>query len=129
MGGREHRNGNRCAAVWLYGKRYLTKRQPNHQTFTRVYQNLAEYGSFRTVIVGTGRLRTERTPIFKEGVFHAVDRNLGTIVRTLAVLTASSRTNFHRMLQGKALLPFHVQSYEYYSQMIIPNVSRLRCGL
>ncbi|GFX84973.1 hypothetical protein TNCV_4998021 [Trichonephila clavipes] len=34
--------------VRLHGERYLTRRQPNHQTFPRVHQNLVEYGSLRT---------------------------------------------------------------------------------
>ncbi|GFX04498.1 hypothetical protein TNCV_900281 [Trichonephila clavipes] len=35
------------------GERYPTRWQPNHQTFTRVYQNLAEHGSFRVTIDDT----------------------------------------------------------------------------
>ncbi|GFX28992.1 hypothetical protein TNCV_3030351 [Trichonephila clavipes] len=45
------RNGR--AAVWLHGERYSTRREPNHQTFARVYQNLAEHGSFRATIDNT----------------------------------------------------------------------------
>ncbi|GFW79299.1 hypothetical protein TNCV_2477061 [Trichonephila clavipes] len=30
-----------------------TRRQPNHQTFARVHQNLAEYGSFKATIDDT----------------------------------------------------------------------------
>ncbi|GFU75964.1 hypothetical protein TNCV_2088021 [Trichonephila clavipes] len=33
-------NGNGRAAVLLFGGRYLTRRQPSHQTFSRVQQNL-----------------------------------------------------------------------------------------
>ncbi|GFX75550.1 hypothetical protein TNCV_4714571 [Trichonephila clavipes] len=51
-------NGNGRAAVRLYGERYLTRRQPNPQTFTRVHQNLEEHGSFRTLIEDTGWPRT-----------------------------------------------------------------------
>ncbi|GFW01090.1 hypothetical protein TNCV_1763281 [Trichonephila clavipes] len=39
-------NGNERTAVRLHGGgRYLTRRQPTHQAFTRVHQNLAEHGS------------------------------------------------------------------------------------
>ncbi|GFX08369.1 hypothetical protein TNCV_3268581 [Trichonephila clavipes] len=43
-------NGNGCVAVRLHGERYPMRRQPNHQTFARVHQNLVEYGSFRAMI-------------------------------------------------------------------------------
>lgn len=102
-------NGNGRAAVRLYGERYPTRRQPNHQTFARVHQSLAEHGSFRAMIEGTGRPRTARTPVFEEGVLNAVDRNPDTSVRALAVATGTSRTTVHRVLQGEALHPFHVQ--------------------
>ncbi|GFW95002.1 hypothetical protein TNCV_1465001 [Trichonephila clavipes] len=43
-------DGNRRVAIRLHGERYLTRRQPNHRTFARVHQNLAEHGSFRATI-------------------------------------------------------------------------------
>ncbi|GFX18375.1 transposable element Tc3 transposase [Trichonephila clavipes] len=46
-------NGNGHVAVPLYGERYSTRRQPNHQMFTRVHQNLEEHGSFRAEIDDT----------------------------------------------------------------------------
>ncbi|GFY06993.1 hypothetical protein TNCV_4202641 [Trichonephila clavipes] len=46
-------NGSGCAAVWLYGERYPTRWQWNHQTFTRLHQNLAKHGSFRVTIDDT----------------------------------------------------------------------------
>ncbi|GFY35770.1 hypothetical protein TNCV_4841471 [Trichonephila clavipes] len=49
-------NGNERVSVRLFGKRYSTRRQPNHLTFARVHQNLAEHGSFRVTIEGTGWL-------------------------------------------------------------------------
>lgn len=102
-------NGNGRAAARLYRERYPTRRQPNHQTFARVHQNLANHGCFRVTIEGTGRPRTARTPIFEEGVLHAVDRNPGTSVRALAVATGRAGTTVHRVLQGEGLHPFHVQ--------------------
>ncbi|GFY32446.1 uncharacterized protein TNCV_3559541 [Trichonephila clavipes] len=80
-------DGNGRAAVRLYRERYLTRRQPNHQTFAWVHQNLVERGSFRATIEGTGRRRIARTPIFEEGVLHAVDQTPGTSVRALAAST------------------------------------------
>ncbi|GFW46040.1 DUF4817 domain-containing protein [Trichonephila clavipes] len=102
-------DGNGRAAVRLYRERYLTRRKPNHQTFARVHQNLVERGSFRATIEGTGRRRIARTPIFEEGVLHAVDQTPGTSVRALAASTGRSPTTIHRVLQGAALHPFHVQ--------------------
>ncbi|GFX12926.1 uncharacterized protein TNCV_3659221 [Trichonephila clavipes] len=102
-------NGNRLVAVRLYGERHLTRWQPNHQTFTEVHQNLAEHGWPRTVIEVTGRPRTARTPIFGEGVLHAVDRNPSTSELTRAVSTQKFRTTVHRVLQSEALILFHVQ--------------------
>ncbi|GFX00424.1 uncharacterized protein TNCV_2090741 [Trichonephila clavipes] len=93
----------------LARERYPTRRQPNHQTFARVHQNLVERGSFRATIEGTGRRRIARTPIFEEGVLHAVDQTPGTSVRALAASTGRSPTTIHRVLQGAALHPFHVQ--------------------
>ncbi|GFT97666.1 transposase-like protein [Trichonephila clavipes] len=101
-------DGNGRAAVRLYRERYPTRRQPNHQTFARVHQNLVERGSFRATIEGTGRRRIARTPIFEEGVLHAVDQTPGTSVRALAASTGRFPT-IHRVLQGAALHPFHVQ--------------------
>ncbi|GFU96537.1 uncharacterized protein TNCV_1682091 [Trichonephila clavipes] len=46
-------NGNGRSAVRLYGERNPMKRQPNHQTFTPVHQNLKKHGSFRTSIDDT----------------------------------------------------------------------------
>ncbi|GFU80059.1 hypothetical protein TNCV_579391 [Trichonephila clavipes] len=46
-------NGNERVAIRLYGKIYPTRWQPNHQRFTRMYQNLAEHESFRTTIDDT----------------------------------------------------------------------------
>ncbi|GFV38866.1 uncharacterized protein TNCV_2814821 [Trichonephila clavipes] len=86
-----------------------TRRQPNHQTFARVHQNLVERGSFRATIKGTGRRRIARTPIFEEDVLHAVDQTPGTSVRALAASTGRSPTTIHRVLQGATLHPFHVQ--------------------
>ncbi|GFW24336.1 uncharacterized protein TNCV_605831 [Trichonephila clavipes] len=43
-------NGNTCVAVWLYGERYPTTWQSNHQTFIQVHQNLVEHRSFRATI-------------------------------------------------------------------------------
>ncbi|GFX88315.1 hypothetical protein TNCV_1705361 [Trichonephila clavipes] len=40
-------NGNESVAFQLNVGKYPMKRQPNHQTCTRVYLNLAEHGSFR----------------------------------------------------------------------------------
>ncbi|GFY09750.1 DUF4817 domain-containing protein [Trichonephila clavipes] len=102
-------DGNGRAAVRLYRERYPTRRQPNHQTFARVHQNLVERGSFRAAIEGTGRRRLARTPIFEEGVLHAVNQTPGTSVRALAASTGRSPTTIHRVLQGAALHPFHVQ--------------------
>ena len=59
------------------------------------------------MIKGTERSRTERTPIFEEGVLYAVDRNPGTSVRALAVATGRSCAPVHRVQQGEALHPFH----------------------
>ncbi|GFU62335.1 DUF4817 domain-containing protein [Trichonephila clavipes] len=101
--------GKGRAAVRLYRERYPTRRQLNHRTFTRVHQNLVERGSFRATIEGTGRRRTARTPIFDEGVLHAVDQTPGTSVRALAASTGRSPTTIHRVLHGAALHPFHVQ--------------------
>ncbi|GFV85151.1 hypothetical protein TNCV_4172041 [Trichonephila clavipes] len=89
------------SAAWLmemdvYGQIYLTRQQSNHQTFTRVYQNQAEYESFRTVIEGTGRSQRHA-----EGMLRAVDRNTGTLVRALAVSTERSRTPVYRVLPTK----------------------------
>ncbi|GFU80198.1 hypothetical protein TNCV_1091481 [Trichonephila clavipes] len=53
-------DGNGRAAVRLYRERYPTRRQPNHQTFARVHQNLAGRGSFRAAIEGTGRRQNKR---------------------------------------------------------------------
>ncbi|GFX82535.1 DUF4817 domain-containing protein [Trichonephila clavipes] len=102
-------DGNGCAAVRLYRERYPTRRQPNHRMFARVHQNLVERGSFRATIEGTGRRRKARTPIFEEGALHAVDQTPGTSVRALAASTGKSPTTIHRVLQGAALHPFHVQ--------------------
>ncbi|GFT30999.1 hypothetical protein TNCV_1683631 [Trichonephila clavipes] len=61
-------------------------------------------------------LRTERTPIFEEGVLCAVDRNSGTgCISQCAVSTERSRTTVHRGTD--------------YSQIIINDVPRLRIGL
>ncbi|GFW99734.1 hypothetical protein TNCV_3419641 [Trichonephila clavipes] len=65
-------NGNGRAAVRLYGERYPTRWQPNDQTYAEMHQNLAEHGSFRVTIEGTGWPRTARAPIFEEGVLHVV---------------------------------------------------------
>ncbi|GFX95674.1 uncharacterized protein TNCV_4886001 [Trichonephila clavipes] len=82
----------------LARERYPTRRQPNHQTFARVHQNLVERGSFRATIEGTIRRRIARTPIFEEGVLHAVDQTPGTSVRALAASTGKSPTTIHRVL-------------------------------
>ncbi|GFT08897.1 uncharacterized protein TNCV_4104141 [Trichonephila clavipes] len=65
--------------------------------------------SFRATIEGSGRRRIARTPIFEGGVLHAVDQTPGTSVRALAASTGRSPTTIHRVLQGAALHPFHVQ--------------------
>ncbi|GFW39682.1 hypothetical protein TNCV_3188531 [Trichonephila clavipes] len=78
-------NLNGRVVIWLYGERYPARRQPNDLTFNQVHPNLAEHGSFRIMIDGTGLPLTVRTPIFEEGVLHAVRRNPSTSVRALAV--------------------------------------------
>ncbi|GFW43259.1 hypothetical protein TNCV_1350221 [Trichonephila clavipes] len=46
--------GNGRIAVWLFGELYITRRQPNHQTFfLQVHQTLAEHESFRATIDDT----------------------------------------------------------------------------
>ncbi|GFU66728.1 uncharacterized protein TNCV_2072871 [Trichonephila clavipes] len=42
--------GNGRVAFRLYGERYLTRWQLNHQTLARVHQNLVEHGSFRALL-------------------------------------------------------------------------------
>ena len=63
--------------------------------------------SFRATTEGTGRLRTARTPIFEEGKLHAVELNLDTGARALAVATERSRTTVYRLLQDETLHRFH----------------------
>ncbi|GFW22263.1 hypothetical protein TNCV_1430171 [Trichonephila clavipes] len=46
-------NGNGRVAVRLHGGRYPKRWQPNHQTFDKVHQNLAEHGPFRVTIDNT----------------------------------------------------------------------------
>ncbi|GFX98880.1 DUF4817 domain-containing protein [Trichonephila clavipes] len=121
-------DGNGRAAVRLYRERYPTRRQPNHQTFARVHQNLVERGSFRATIEGTGRRRIARTPIFEEGVLHAVDQTPGTSVRAHAASTGRSPTTIHRVLQGAALHPFHVQRVQSLQPDDPHDVSRLHSG-
>ena len=65
----------------------------NHQTFARVHQNQVELGSFRATIESTERSRT-----FDEGVIYAMDQNLGTNERELAVAAGRCRT--HHILQS-----------------------------
>ncbi|GFV63195.1 hypothetical protein TNCV_2077271 [Trichonephila clavipes] len=101
--------GSERAAVRLYREINPTRRQPNHQTFTRVYQNLAEQVSIKGTIESTGRLPASRTPIFEEGVLHAVEINLGTVVCAFALGTGRSQTTVHCVLQGETLHLFHVQ--------------------
>ncbi|GFT56432.1 DUF4817 domain-containing protein [Trichonephila clavipes] len=79
-------DGNGRAAVRLYRERYPTRRQPNHQTFAR-----------------------REDSIFEEGVLHAVDQTPGTSIRALAASNGRSPTTIHRVLQGAALHPSHVQ--------------------
>ncbi|GFV01340.1 general transcription factor II-I repeat domain-containing protein 2B [Trichonephila clavipes] len=121
-------DGNGRAAVRLYRERYPTRRQPNHQTFARVHQNLVERGSFRAAIEGTGRRRIARTPIFEEGVLHAVDQTPGTSVRALAASTGRSPTTIHRVLQGAALHPFQVQRVQSLQPDDPHDVPRLHSG-
>ncbi|GFV47601.1 DUF4817 domain-containing protein [Trichonephila clavipes] len=122
-------DGNGRAAVRLYRERYPTRRQPNHQTFARVHQNLVERGSFRATIEGTGRRRIARTPILEEGVLHAVDQTPGTSVRALAASTGRSPTTIHHVLQGATLHPFHVQRVQSLQPDDPPRrVSRLLSG-
>ncbi|GFT69477.1 hypothetical protein TNCV_1297641 [Trichonephila clavipes] len=75
--------------------------------FTRVRQNLAKYGSFRTTIKGTGCLRKAGIPVFEEGALHAVDRNPDTSAWALDVSTEISCPTVLRVLRGKTLLPYH----------------------
>ena len=91
------------------GKRYPTRRQPNHQTFARLHQNLAVHGSIKATIESTGQQRIARTTMFEEGVLYAVAWNPDIKVRALAVAIGRSRTTVHRVLQGEALDPFHVR--------------------
>ncbi|GFW50164.1 hypothetical protein TNCV_4695821 [Trichonephila clavipes] len=69
--------GNGRAAFRLYGEPYSSSRQPG----------ASGPGSFRATTESTGRQQAVRTPLFQEGVLHAVDQNLGTGVRALVVAT------------------------------------------
>ena len=97
-------NGNGRVAVQLYCERYPTSREPNHQAFTRVIQNLAEHVSFRATAECIRRLWTN---IFEEGVLYSVGRNTSTTVQESAVATGWSQTSIHRILKGGTL--HHVQ--------------------
>ncbi|KFM66840.1 hypothetical protein X975_13821, partial [Stegodyphus mimosarum] len=77
----------------LFGERYPMRRQPNHQMFAWVHQNLVEHGSFRARIEGIGRPQRAQTPIFEKGVLHAVDQNPCTSVQVLAIATGRSQNN------------------------------------
>ena len=72
-------NGNGSADVQLYGERYPTWCQPNHQIFSRVHQNLAEHESISAIIEGTGRPQRTRMPIFEEGVLYGRKSSVRTI--------------------------------------------------
>ena len=89
-----------CATVQLYEEIYPMRMKPNHQTFTRVHPNLAEYEFFRATIKNIGWSRTAQTTIFEEGMLHAVNRNPGTSVWAFTIATGRSRTTVHRVLQG-----------------------------
>ncbi|GFS83879.1 hypothetical protein TNCV_2363181 [Trichonephila clavipes] len=94
--------GNGHTAVRLYEERYSMIWQPNHQTFSRVYQNLVELGSFSTTKVPGGREQHE------EGMLHAANQNSGTSVRSLVVANGRNQTTVHHVLQGKALHTLHL---------------------
>ncbi|GFW01257.1 DUF4817 domain-containing protein [Trichonephila clavipes] len=101
-------DGNGRAAVWLYREKGI-QRGGN-----RIIKRLLECIKTQNVDPSELRLkywiwRIARTPIFEEGVLHAADQTPGTSVRALAASTGRSPTTIHRVLQGAALHPFHVQ--------------------
>lgn len=102
-------NRNGRVANRLYWERYPMRRQPNPQMFALVYQNIVERESFRATMQNTSWPRTARIPIMEEGLLHSVDRSPASSVGALAAGIGTSRSTFHRVLQGKALNPFHVQ--------------------
>ncbi|GFU13888.1 hypothetical protein TNCV_940661 [Trichonephila clavipes] len=58
-------------------------------------------------------------------MLHAVDRNPGTSIWAFAVATERSQTTVHRVLQGEALYPFHLQRV----QLLQPDVHPRRVVL
>ncbi|GFU31608.1 hypothetical protein TNCV_1235021 [Trichonephila clavipes] len=99
-------DGNGRAAVRLFRERYPTWRQPNHQTFARVHQNLVERGSFRATIKGYWTEANKREHPYSKKVCCMLWTKLGTSVRALAASTGRSPTTIHRVLQGAALASF-----------------------
>ncbi|GFV88974.1 DUF4817 domain-containing protein [Trichonephila clavipes] len=122
-------DGNGRAAVRLYKERYSTRRQPNHQMFAGMHQNLVERGFFRATIEGTGRRRIARTPIFEEGVLHAVDQTSGTSVRALLLLQPEDLQQLSIVYcRVQPCILFMYRECSHYSQMIPHDVSRLHSG-
>ena len=85
------------------------RRQPNHQTFAQVNGNLLEHVFFGVSIEIIGRPQAKQTPIFKEGMLHAVGRNSDISVWELDVTARRSQTTVYRVLHNEALRRFQVQ--------------------
>ncbi|GFX11882.1 hypothetical protein TNCV_2996661 [Trichonephila clavipes] len=66
-------NGNGRAAVLFWGKK--SNEEATESSNVR-YQNLEVHRSFTVTIEGTRRPRIARTPIFEDGVLHAVNREI-----------------------------------------------------
>ena len=105
-------DGNACAAVQEYRRRYPERRIPSRGVFTRVQQTLRDYGCLPSVAVLSER-ESVRPINTRENILEMVQRSPHLSTRRVASRIGASRMQVWRTLLEDDLYPYHDQRVQH----------------
>ena len=105
-------DGNACAAVQEYQRRFPDRRIPSRSVFTRIHQTLRDTGSLPSVSLQSER-EVVRTINTRENILQMVQRSPRLSTRRMASRIGVSRMQVWRTLHEEDLYPYHDQRVQH----------------
>jgi len=105
-------NGNACASVEEYQRRFPVRRIPSRGVFTRIHQAMRETGCLLSVAVQS-KSEVVRTINTQENILEMVQRSPRLSTRRIAPHIGVSRMQAWRTLHEENLYPYHDQRVQH----------------
>ena len=105
-------DGNACAAVEEYQRRFPDRRIPSRSVFSRIHQTLRDTGSLPSVSLQSER-EVVRTINTRENILQIVQRSPRLSTRVMASRIGVSRKQVWRTLHKEDLYPYHGQRVQH----------------